>query len=548
MSFSRRRFLSAAGLAGLAAAGLAGWRFWPEQGLLNPCLGPLPPELATHPLVRAAWTDLDPAQVWDAHVHLLGVGDNGDAGGVDFNDAEGTLFWPLAVAQRYFFLNATCIEGTAGIDRAYVAHLRQMISAMPDGHKLLLLALDAWHDRNGKAAREHSHIFVGNDYCAAVAQALPERFEWVASVHPQRRDALIELERVKRLGARAVKWIPAAQGIDPASPGCDRYYETLVRLDLPLISHAGEERALPGDDVLGNPLRLRRALEHGVRVVVAHCASMGSNRDLDRGEAGPWVDNFALFERLMDEPAHLGRLFGDISALTQTARAGAPLRRVLERAGEGGDWAGRLLNGSDHPLPAIMPLYSPRQLAAAGYLDAAMVEPLTAIRRHHPLLFDFVLKRHLRLAGRRLAPAVFETRRFFERGEMRKKSAGTCAPRVLVTSSGDHHAPRVLFPEYGCSVNDLCAILEAIADTRTHATWARKLACYRATRYPCTCGAINSWVGRLEISPRQDRYAECTRVNGHGRQWRRTGNSRHAQIEADVDSGIGEVGGETCRV
>ena len=24
---------------------------------------------------------------------------------------------------------------------------------------------------------------------------------------------------------------------------------------------------------------------------------------------------------------------------------------------------------------------------------------------------------------------------------------------------------------------------------------------------------INSWVGRLEISPRQDRYAECTRVN-----------------------------------
>lgn len=416
MTISRRRFLSATGLAGLAAAGLAGWRFWPEQGVLNPCLGPLPPELATHPLVREAWADIDPTRVWDTHVHLLGVGDNGDATGVGFNDAHGTLFWPLAAAQRYFFLNATCIEGAAGIDRAYIAQLRQLVSSMPAGHKLLLLALDAWHDRDGKASPEHSHVFVGNDYCAAVAQALPERFEWAASVHPHRQDALIELERVKRLGARAIKWIPAAQGIDPASPSCDRYYEALVRHGLPLISHAGEERALPGDDSLGNPLRLRRALEHGVRVVVAHCASMGTNRDLDRGKTGAWVENFALFERMMDESAHLGRLFGDLSALTQTARAGTPLKRVLERASEGGDWAGRLLNGSDYPLPAIMPLYSPRQLAGAGYLDAAMVEPLTAIRRHHPLLFDFVLKRHLRLAGKPLAPAIFETSRFFERG------------------------------------------------------------------------------------------------------------------------------------
>ena len=416
MSISRRRFLTAAGLAGLGVAGLTGWRLWPEQGVLNPCLGPLPPELATHPLVQAAWAGLDAGQVWDTHVHLLGVGDNGDAADVGFNDAEGTLHWPLAAAQRYFFLNAACIQDGAGIDRAYVAHLHQLASAMPVGHKLLLLALDAWHDTNGNASRGRSTLFVGNDYCAAVAQALPQRFAWAASVHPYRRDAVAELERVQRLGARAIKWIPSAQNIDPAAPGCDRYYETLARLDLPLISHAGEERALPGDDALGNPLRLRRALEHGVRVVVAHCASMGSSRDLDRGESGPWVDNFSLFERLMDEPAHLGRLFGDISALTQIARAGGPLRRVLERAREGGDWAGRLLNGSDYPLPAIMPLYSPRQLAEDGYLDAAVVAPLTAIRRHHPLLFDFVLKRHLRLGGKRLASTVFETRRFFERG------------------------------------------------------------------------------------------------------------------------------------
>jgi uncharacterized protein len=218
---------------------------------------------------------------------------------------------------------------------------------------------------------------------------------------------------VRGLGARAVKWIPAAQGIDPAAPRCDRYYETLARLDLPLITHAGTERATPGDDELGNPLRLRRAIDHGVRVVVAHCATMGEGRDLDHGDNGSWVDNFSLFERMMDAPASAGRLYGDLSAVTQTARAGAALKRIVERASEGGDWAGRLLNGSDYPLPGIMPLYSPRHLVEMGLLDAAAEAPLTSIRRHNPLLFDFVLKRHLRSGPLRLARQVFETRRFF---------------------------------------------------------------------------------------------------------------------------------------
>lgn len=40
---------------------------------------------------------------------------------------------------------------------------------------------------------------------------------------------------------------------------------------------------------------------------------------------------------------------------------------------------------------------------------------LSAIRRYNPLLFDFVLKRTLKLKGQRFAPALFETRRFFEK-------------------------------------------------------------------------------------------------------------------------------------
>ena len=417
-----RRGILAAGLAGMAGAGgLAAWHFWPEQGVLNPCLGPLPASLAAHPMVRDAWAGLDPAYVWDMHAHLLGVGDHGTAPAAGINDYRGSLRWPLAAAQRTFFLNAGCATGT-GIDLAYIQRLRSLVEAMPAGHKLVLLALDRWHGEDGLASNERTHAWVGNRFCAAVARASPARFEWIASVHPYRKDAVQELEQAKQWGARAVKWIPSAQGIDPASPRCDAFYAALARLGLPLLTHAGSERAAPGDEELGNPLRLRRPLEQGVRVVVSHCASMGESRDIDRGPEGPWTDNFDLFERLMGEPAHLGRLYGDISAITQSARAGALLRRILERAGEFGsgiglgDWVGRILNGSDYPLPAIMPLYSPRQLVEAGYLDESAVEPLTEIRRHNALLFDFVLKRHLRVGGRQLSSRVFETRRFFAPG------------------------------------------------------------------------------------------------------------------------------------
>jgi mannonate dehydratase len=39
----------------------------------------------------------------------------------------------------------------------------------------------------------------------------------------------------------------------------------------------------------GATLRLRRALDHGVRVVIAHCASLGEDQDEDRGRTAPGI-------------------------------------------------------------------------------------------------------------------------------------------------------------------------------------------------------------------------------------------------------------------
>jgi predicted TIM-barrel fold metal-dependent hydrolase len=406
----RRGILGLAAAVGASGFGAA-WKLWPEQGMLNPCLSGLPPRLAEHELVRTAWEGIDATLVWDGHAHLVGIGDSGD--GAWINPASESPAHPLQFAQRVFFLNAGCANGAPGqVDRSYVERMRSLLDPMPPGAKLVLLAFDRVYTESGDLVLSRSSIYVPNAYAHAVAQRHPSRFEWAASIHPYRRDCVVELELAARHGARAVKWLPAAMGIDPASALCDGFYSALARLDLPLITHAGLERAVHGSDTqeYGNPLRLRRALDHGVRVVMAHCASMGQDRDLDRGPNGPMVDSFELFERMMEMPRFVGKLFGDLSALPQRARAQA-LDRVIERT----DWQSRLLNGSDYPLPGAMPLYSLDYFAERGFIDRATAPVLSEIRRYNPLLFDFVLKRHLVVAGKRFAASVFETRPFFGR-------------------------------------------------------------------------------------------------------------------------------------
>jgi mannonate dehydratase len=399
---NRRQFLNRATLLG--GLGLAGWSLWPQAGVLNSCRAGLPQELAGHPLLRQVWEGLDPARVWDMHAHLVGVGD-ADSGAWS-NPKMDSLWNPLQYVQKLFYMNAGCVHDAPGrIDASFVARLENLMDGFPPGAKILLFAFDWAHDEQGRALRQDSAFHVPNAYAAHVARTHPARMEWAASIHPYRAGALEALEQAIALGARAVKWLPAAMAIDPAAKRCDAFYRALARHDLPLISHAGHELAVAGSarQDYGNPLKLRRALEHGVRVVVAHCASQGDDLDSD----GTRHSSFELFARLMD--GHAPGLYADISAVTQFNRA-----EVLETLLARPDWHTRLLNGSDYPLPGILPLVSLDQLIRRKLLDAEAKPFLTALREHNPLLFDFTLKRLLRRDGVGFANSVFETRGFFE--------------------------------------------------------------------------------------------------------------------------------------
>ncbi|MBF0161476.1 MAG: amidohydrolase [Magnetococcales bacterium] len=396
--------ISLLGLLGVAPSGCALSSLW------NPCHDRLPESLAQHPLITTAWEGIDATRVWDCHAHIAGNGDSGS--GIQLAAEMSSMAHPLQFIQRLFYLNAGCARDAAGqVDHSYVARLRSLVDEMPTGIKLLLFAFDQAHDEAGQARPEQSALYVPNDYARFLARSDPQHFEWVASIHPYRRDALDALERAHADGARAVKWLPPAMGIDPAAARCQPFYHALARLNMPLITHGGEEKAVHGvgQPAWGNPLRLRRALDSGVRTVVAHCASMGMEQDSDNGDRP--VASFALFARMMADPAHRDHLFGDLSAVTLRNRDPAVLRTLIEQEA----WHPRLLNGSDYPLPGVMPLVAPERLARAGLLESSAVPVLNTLQGYNPLLFDFVLKRHLHAQGRRLPSRVFETRDFFEK-------------------------------------------------------------------------------------------------------------------------------------
>ncbi len=405
---NRRQFLLGLGVAGVSGLAYASYKLWPEQGLINPCLSGLPDDILENPLMQQIWQGIDTKQVWDSHVHLVGTGDSqsNKENSVWFNANMESYWHPILKIQKKFYINGSC-AANGNIDQSAVERMAQLTAEMPIGFKLMLFAFDWFHDLNGKPNQAHSIFHISNEYAAKIASEHSEYFEWVASIHPYREDAVEALEQVKAQGARAIKWLPQGMGIDPANARCDAFYAACARLDIPIICHTGRESAVQGgnqDDA--NPLKLRRALDAGVRIVLAHCASDGEDIDYDNNNRK--IKSFDLFLRLMEAPQYKDLLFGEISAITLMNHAWT-IQPLLQRT----DLHSRLLNGSDYPLPAILPIVSLKQLVGKNLLDESHVNFLKAIRLYNPILFDFALKRLLRYESNIFPTSVFETKKFF---------------------------------------------------------------------------------------------------------------------------------------
>lgn len=357
-------------------------------------------------LIKRAFADIDPQRLVDHHTHVAGLGSGGTHAFV--NPKMRSWVHPFHHLKFKVYLSAAGVEDEERADSDLIQRLVDLIKHIEHHGKHRLLAFDKNYHPDGSVNLEKTEFYVSNEYVFALAEQYPDLFVPNISVNPYRSDSLKELEKWAQRGARVVKWLPNAMGIDPSDPRCDPFYQRMKELDLILLSHGGEEKAVEAreDQRLGNPLRLRRALDHGVKVIVAHCAGLGDNQDLDSPDKKR-VLNFDLFMRLMDEKRYEGLIFGEISAMTQFNRIGKPLTTIMKRE----DLHERLLNGSDYPLPAINVLIRTRALVKGGYINADERQSLNEIYDYNPLLFDFVLKRTIKVPGteKRLPGSVFMT-------------------------------------------------------------------------------------------------------------------------------------------
>jgi len=355
-------------------------------------------------LIKRAFDGIDPERLIDHHVHIAGLG----VGGTKTFVNPKMLTWrhPFHRLKLKVYMSSAGVSDEDDADPQAAARLANLVMGIKNHGKHRLLAFDKNYRKDGTVDFEKTEFYVPNEYVFELAERYPDLFVPNISVNPYRPDALEELEKWARCGARVVKWLPNAMGIDPSDPKCDPFYQKMKELDLILLSHGGEEKAVEAeeDQKLGNPLLLRRALDHGVKVIVAHCAGLGTNEDLDNRDRKQ-IDNFDLFLRLMDERQYEGLLFGEISAMTQFNRSGKPLRTILARE----DLHERLVNGSDYPLPAVNLLIRTRPLVKQGYINNSEASSLKEIYDYNPLLFDFVLKRTLKLPGtsRSLPASIF---------------------------------------------------------------------------------------------------------------------------------------------
>jgi predicted TIM-barrel fold metal-dependent hydrolase len=246
--------------------------------------------------------------------------------------------------------------GGEAMEREAEAKLVETVNGAAALDRVVVLAFDAVYDDEGKRDDANTHLYVTNDYAAELARKYPKLL-FGASVHPNRRDALAELERCIAQGAVLLKWLPIVQNFNPADERCLPLYEALAHHKLPLLCHTGGERALPNlNRDYADPALLIPALNRGVTVIAAHCGT--------RARLGE-TDYVPTFARMAHE---YEKLYGDTALLNFPSRSYAYdtiFNDAVVRQ--------KVVHGSDWPLPPIPPrrigwLRAARLLAEKNWL------------------------------------------------------------------------------------------------------------------------------------------------------------------------------------
>jgi hypothetical protein len=265
---------------------------------------------------------------WDLHVHFAGVGSQG----------SGNFLAPAfrrSLACRVFTRRLGLTPGIMNemdCDQQIARLIVDQLSAS-EVDWAVGLAFDAAYRDDGTRDQDHTLMVTDNDFVADLAST-HTRVLFGASIHPYRRDALAELERLIDRGACLVKWLPGAQNIQANDPRCLPFYDLLARHRIPLLCHTGAEVSLKVfPNTLNDPRRLASALDRGVTVIAAHCGM------------SPFLHQRSYFGAWREMALRYERFYGDISAFGFTTNIWK-LRSILSRP----ELTAKLVYGSDFPV------------------------------------------------------------------------------------------------------------------------------------------------------------------------------------------------------
>ena len=283
-------------------------------------------------------------KVIDIHIHIGGTGNSGSGCRMSHE-----FIFSFAFAAMLIALEVTPFDVSDETVREVI------LGTLNRSRKIdyaVLLALDGVY-KSGKYIASQSHLVTPNTYVIKLAKTNP-RVLFGASVHPYRnkKEMLVETRRCIDHGAVLFKWIPSSQQIDPRDDRCLPFYEILAEEEIPLLCHTGAELAVPTSDPKANqwndPRRLKRALEAGVKVIAAHCATpyLGGILPGDK-------DYFEeLITMLKASEQRRWKLYADISAFCTPTRI-PYLHRIDKEILQGTLSPDQLLYGSDFPIPVV---------------------------------------------------------------------------------------------------------------------------------------------------------------------------------------------------
>lgn len=151
-----------------------------------------------------------PRGIIDMHCHTAGIG-AGDSGAWISDEMRNR--WKFGLYLRVFGSNEKTLaaKGDALLMEIIARSIRE--SEHVDG--AVILAMDAPHDADGNVDLSLGEVFVPSRFVGETVKAHPE-LHFGASVHPNRADAIDELQWSKDNGAVFVKWLPNIQAIDPS--------------------------------------------------------------------------------------------------------------------------------------------------------------------------------------------------------------------------------------------------------------------------------------------------------------------------------------------